>query len=87
MIVTCMLRHCSINLKQALKRANKNISSGCQGMLRQEESNNDVRLRQNENTSQKDSPMFSIIELVLKCQKNTVVEKRILAVVGQGESM
>jgi hypothetical protein len=55
-----MLRHYSINLKRGLKRANINISSGCQGMRRQEEVDNDVRLRQNENTNKKDSPMFSM---------------------------
>jgi hypothetical protein len=56
-----MLRLCSINLKQALEIANNNtISSGCQGMYRHKESKNNVRLKQNETASQKDSPMFSM---------------------------
>jgi hypothetical protein len=45
-----MLRHCSINLKQALEGANNNISSGRQGSMQsQEESSNGVRSRQNKN--------------------------------------
>jgi hypothetical protein len=74
-IVAYMLRHCSINLKRALKRANNNISSVCQGRRRQEKSNNDVRLRQNENTNPKDSPMFSMNGARNEMLKNAVGEK------------
>ncbi len=63
-----MLHHCSIDLKQALKRTNNNIS-------RQEESNNDTRLRQNENTIQKDSPMSFMYGAHTEMLKNTIVEK------------
>jgi hypothetical protein len=71
-----MLRHFSIDLKRALDRANNNIGSGWQDMRRQEESNNDVRLRQNENTNQKDSQMFSMYGALTEMLKNTtVVEK------------
>jgi hypothetical protein len=62
-----ILCQCSINLKRALKRASNSNISGSQGMQRQEESKNVLRVRQNENPNKKDSPMFSIIELILKC--------------------
>jgi hypothetical protein len=48
-----MLCHVSIKQKRALKVANNNRSSGSQGMQRQEGSNNEPRLRKNENTNQK----------------------------------
>jgi hypothetical protein len=44
----------------AVKGANKNISSGSQGMQRQEESNNEQRLRQHNNTNQNGSQLFSM---------------------------
>jgi hypothetical protein len=62
-----MLHHCSIDLKQALKRTNNNIS-------RQEESNNDMGLRQNKNTNQEDSPMFSMNGARTEMLKNTMVK-------------
>ncbi len=55
-----MLCHVSIKQKRALKVANNNRSSGSQGMRRQEGSNNEPRLRKNENTNQNDFQMFSM---------------------------
>jgi hypothetical protein len=70
-----MLCHGSIKLQRALKGANNNISSGSQGMRRREESNNEQRLRQHENTNQNGSQMFSMNRARTEMRKITMIEK------------